>query len=50
MTTNYSYETEKMFIIERSWRTIGEMAMVMLLHCGVAENLLEEATLYTVDI
>ena len=39
-----------MSVFERSWRTIGEFATVMLLHCGLAKNLWEEATLYVVDI
>ena len=39
-----------MSIIERSWRPIGEVATVMLLHCGLDENLWEEATMYAVDI
>ena len=36
--------------MDESWRTIGEMASVMLIHSGVAESFWEEATLYAVDI
>ena len=50
LVTNCPYSPKTMSIIERSWRTIGEMATVMLLHCGLAENYWEEATLYAVDI
>ena len=39
-----------MAIIERSWRTIGEMASVMLLNADLGEELWEEATNYAVNI
>ena len=48
--TNAPYSPETMSIIQRSWRTIGEMASVMLIHSGLAEPFWEEATLYSVDI
>ena len=39
-----------MSINEQSWRTTGDMAAVILLHCGLAENFWEEMTLFAVDI
>ena len=50
ITNNAPYSPETMSIIERSWRTIGEMSSVMLIHSGVAQSFWEEATLYAVDI
>ena len=50
LVTNAPYSPETMSIIERSWRTFGEMPLVMLIHSGVAESFWEEATLYSVDI
>ena len=49
LITNCPHSPETMSIIERSWRTIGEVATVMLLPCGLAENFCEEATLYAGD-
>ena len=50
LITNCLSSPETMSIIERSWRTIGQTAIVMLLHCGMAEHLWEVANLYAVDI
>ena len=50
LITNCPYSPETISIIERCWRTIGEMATMMLLLCGLAENFWEEATVYVVDI
>ena len=50
LITNAPYSPETMSIIGRSWRTIGEMASVMLIHCEVAKSFWEKAPLYSVDI
>ena len=50
LITNCPYSSETVSIIERSWRTIGEKTTVTLLHCGLAENFWEEATLYAVNV
>ena len=39
-----------MSIIERSWRTIEELAFIMSLHAGLGEDFWEEATMYAVNI
>ena len=39
-----------MSIVEWSYGTIAEIATVMLLHCGLAEDFWEEAKSYAVDI
>ena len=41
---NCPYSPETMSIIERYRRTIGQMAPVMLLHCGMAEHFRKVAT------
>ena len=46
---NAPYLPETMTTIEWCWRTIGEIASVMLSHSGVTESFWEEATLYFVD-
>ena len=50
LVTNAPFFSVTMFIIERSWRIIGEKASGMLIHRGVVESFWEEATLYSVDI
>ena len=35
---NLSYSPETMSIIERSWRMIGVMATMVLIHCGMMTN------------
>ena len=50
LITNYPYSPETMSILERFWRIIVEVAAMMLIHCGFAENFWEEVTLYAVDI
>ena len=38
LITSAHYSPETMSIIERSWRTTGEMASTMLLHAGLGEE------------
>ena len=50
LITNAPYSPETMAIVEKSWRTIDEMASVMLLTADLCEEFWEEAANYAVTI
>ena len=50
LNTNCPESPDTMSIMEWFWRTIGEMATVIQLYCGLTEKFWEEATLNAFDI
>ena len=48
--TNAPYTPESMALIERFWRTVHEMATVMLLRSGLGEAFWEDAVTFAVGV